>query len=114
MYPSTYPSRTAWALAILGATVFLKPVFAADAKAGQVAAGQCVTCHGAFGMSTIPNAPHLAGQPALYIEEQLKQYRSGKRANEVMAVIAKPLTDRDIANLAAWYASIPIEVGTPK
>ena len=86
---------------------------AADAKAGQVKAGLCVTCHGAYGLSTMPNAPHLAGQPAIYIEEQLKQYRSGKRANEVMAVMAKPLTDQEIENLAAWYASIPIEVGKP-
>ena len=86
---------------------------AADAKAGQVKAGLCVTCHGANGLSTMPNAPHLAGQPAIYIEEQLKQYRSGKRANEVMAVMAKPLTDQEIENLAAWYASIPIEVGKP-
>lgn len=87
---------------------------AADAKAGQVKAGMCVTCHGALGLSTMPNAPHLAGQPAIYIEEQLKQYRSGKRANEVMAVMAKPLTDKEIENLAAWYASIPIEVGQPR
>ena len=87
---------------------------AADAKAGQVKAGMCVTCHGALGLSSMPNAPHLAGQPAIYIEEQLKQYRSGKRANEVMAVMAKPLTDQEIENLAAWYASIPIEVGQPR
>jgi cytochrome c553 len=86
---------------------------ASDAKAGQVKAGMCMTCHGAYGLSTMPNAPHLAGQPAIYIEEQLKQYRSGKRANEVMAVMAKPLTDKEIENLAAWYASIPIEVGKP-
>jgi cytochrome c553 len=86
---------------------------AADAKAGQVKAGMCVTCHGAYGFSTMPNAPHLAGQPAIYIEEQLKQYRSGKRINAVMAVMAKPLTDAEIENLAAWYASIPIEVGKP-
>jgi cytochrome c553 len=87
---------------------------AADVKAGQVKAGMCATCHGANGLSTMPNAPHLAGQPALYIEEQLKQYRSGKRLNEVMAVMAKPLTDKEIENLAAWYASIPIEVGQPR
>lgn len=86
---------------------------ASDAKAGQVKAGLCVTCHGAYGLSTMPNAPYLAGQPAIYIEEQLKQYRSGKRANEVMAVMAKPLTDKEIENLEAWYASIPIEVGKP-
>lgn len=87
---------------------------AADVKAGQLKAGMCVTCHGALGLSTMPNAPHLAGQPAIYVEEQLKQYRSGKRVNEVMAVMAKPLTDKEIENLAAWYASIPIEVGQPR
>jgi cytochrome c553 len=86
---------------------------AADVKAGQLKAGMCVTCHGAYGYSAMPNAPHLAGQPAIYIEEQLKQYRSGKRVNAVMAVMAKPLTDAEIENLAAWYASIPIEVGKP-
>lgn len=100
-----------WALAwCLGLTF---QVQAADAKAGQLKAGMCATCHGAYGSSTMPNAPHLAGQPAIYIEEQLKQYRSGKRANEVMAVMAKPLTDKEIEDLAAWYASIPIEVGRP-
>jgi cytochrome c553 len=87
---------------------------AADVKAGQVKAGMCATCHGANGLSTMPNAPHLAGQPAIYIEEQLKQYRSGKRSNEVMAVMAKPLNDKEIEDLAAWYASIPIEVGPPR
>ena len=99
------------ALALCASVVFHAQ--AADAKAGQLKASMCVTCHGAFGLSSMPNAPHLAGQPAIYIEEQLKQYRSGKRSNEVMAVMAKPLTDSEIENLAAWYASIPIEVGKP-
>ncbi len=112
-------SAKSWRIQALGGTVamlaaMLPQAQAADAKAGQVKAGMCATCHGAFGLSTMPNAPHLAGQPAIYIEEQLKQYRSGKRANEVMAVMAKPLTDQEIENLAAWYASIPIEVGQPR
>jgi cytochrome c553 len=46
----------------------------------------------------------------MYLVEQLKNYRSGKRSNEIMSVIAKPLSDADINNLAAWYASIQIEV----
>ena len=77
------------------------------------AEAQCNVCHGANGMSQIPNAPHLAGQPEIYLIEQLKNYRSGKRINEVMSVLAKPLTDDDIANLAAWFASIEIKA-TPK
>ena len=83
---------------------------ARDPVAGKAAAGLCATCHGPMGLSQIPNAPHLAGQPAIYTAEQLKNYRSGKRQNEVMGVIAKPLTDEEIDNLAAWYASIKISV----
>jgi cytochrome c553 len=89
------------------------PVQAADAASGRAKANGCVACHGALGLSTLPNAPHLAGQPAIYVAEQLRQYRSGKRQNEVMAVIAKPLTDREIDDLAAWFESIRIEANAP-
>ncbi len=84
--------------------------FAQNASSGKDKAGMCATCHGPTGLSQLPNAPHLAGQPAIYIIEQMKNYRSGKRPNEVMAVIAKPLTDQEIEDLAAWYASIEITV----
>lgn len=83
---------------------------ARDPVAGKIRAGMCATCHGPLGLSQIPNAPHLAGQPAIYLVEQLKNYRSGKRQNEVMSVIAKPLTDQEIDDLAAWYESIQISV----
>ena len=83
---------------------------ARDPVAGQKLAGMCAACHGLQGLSTLPNAPHLAGQPAIYVVEQLKNYRNGSRKNEVMAVIAKPLTDEQIDDLAAWYASIQIAV----
>jgi cytochrome c553 len=68
----------------------------------------CSVCHGANGLSVAPHTPHLAGQPDTYLVEQLKAYRSGKRAHEVMGVIAKPLTDADIADLAAWFASLEV------
>jgi cytochrome c553 len=87
-----------------------QPVHAQDVQAGKARAGMCATCHGPLGLSQLPNAPHLAGQPAIYTVEQLKNYRSGKRQHEVMSVIAKPLTDQDIDDLAAWYASIQISV----
>ena len=83
---------------------------ARDPVAGKVRAAACTTCHGPLGLSQIPNAPNLAGQPAIYTVEQLKNYRSGKRQNDVMGVIAKPLTDQEIEDLAAWYASIRISV----
>jgi cytochrome c553 len=86
---------------------------AADAAAGRAKAAACVVCHGQDGYSTLPNAPHLAGQPAAYLEEQLKNYRSGRRQHEVMTLIAKPLSDADVENLAAWYSSISISVKPP-
>lgn len=83
---------------------------AADLAAGKQKAQACAVCHGQNGLSVVPDAPHLAGQPALYLAAQLRAYRSGKRAHEVMSVMAKPLSDADIDNLAEWFASIPIEV----
>jgi cytochrome c553 len=102
--------RTALLVAMLIAGLGMGTALAGDAAAGKVRAGMCTTCHGPLGISQLPNAPHLAGQPEIYLIEQLKQYRSGKRANEVMAVIAKPLTDSEIEDLAAWYGSISIKV----
>jgi cytochrome c553 len=99
--------RGIFVAAMLGLTVVATP---AQAQSGQDKAKACAICHGQLGLSTLPNAPHLAGQPEIYLVEQLKAYRSGKRANAVMAVIAKPLSDGDIADLAAWYASLQIEV----
>ncbi len=99
------------ALLLLGAMVL--PGGAAQARdpvAGKARAGMCATCHGPLGLSQLPNAPNLAGQPAIYLVEQLKNYRSGKRQNEVMSVMAKSLTDQEIDDLAAWYASIQISV----
>ena len=83
---------------------------ARDAAAGREKAGPCAVCHGPQGLSIAPDAPHLAGQPALYLSTQLRAYRSGARRHEVMAVIAKPLSDDDIDNLAAWYASLRIAI----
>jgi cytochrome c553 len=73
------------------------------------AAAVCNTCHGPSGISTMPNTPNLAGQPEPYIADQLKAYRNGKRFHEIMTLMAKPLTDQEIADLAAWYASIEIK-----
>lgn len=73
----------------------------------------CSLCHGLNGMSTLPNAPNLAGQQAVYISEQLRNYRSGKRQNEVMNMIAKQLTDSEITHVAAWFNSIKVHVEAP-
>ena len=92
----------AFALAVAPSTAW------ADAGAGRAKAQMCTPCHGTNGLAVAPNTPHLAGQPEPYLVDQLKAYRSGKRAHEVMGVVAKPLTDADIADLAAWFASLEI------
>jgi cytochrome c553 len=89
-------------------------VQARDAQAGRAKAQMCGVCHGVLGVSTAPDAPHLAGQPAIYVAAQLQAYRSGARKHEVMAVMARMLSDDDISNLAAWYASLQIEVQAPR
>ena len=88
--------------------------FADDVVDGRAKADKaCALCHGPNGVSTMPGAPNLAGQQAIYLSEQLKNYRSGKRHHEVMSVIAKPLTDAEIANLSAWYSAIKFSIETP-
>ncbi len=87
---------------------------ARDAEAGRVKAQACAVCHGLVGVSVTPDAPNLAGQPAIYVAAQLRAYRSGARPHAVMAVLAKPLSDDEIDNLAAWYAAIRIEAQAPR
>lgn len=96
--------------ALFAAVAFSPAAIAADADAGKAKAQSCVLCHGARGISQLPGAPNLAGQTAIYTTEQLKNFRSGKRSNEIMNVIAKPLSDADITELAAWYESIKMTV----
>jgi len=86
---------------------------AGDAKAGRKAATACQTCHGMDGLSKLPEAPNLAGQVEPYLVKALTEYRDGTRTNAIMSVVAKGLSDTEIANLAAYYAGIPIEVLPP-
>ncbi len=82
----------------------------ANLTAGKLKHDQaCALCHGKDGIASMANTPHLAGQPEIYLVEQLNALRSGKRSSAVMNVIAKPLTDEEIKNVAAWYATIEIK-----
>jgi cytochrome c553 len=92
---------------------FAASAFAGDAAAGRQKSAACQVCHGPLGLATVPDAPNLAGQPAIYLGAQLKAYRDGTRKHEVMSLMAKPLSDADIDNLAAWYASLKIQVQAP-
>lgn len=87
---------------------------AADPANGRALASKCQTCHGLDGIAKIPIAPHLAGESRIYLETQLKAFRSGKREHEMMSVIAKDLSDTEISDLSAWYESIQITATMPE
>ena len=80
---------------------------AADVEAGKQKAQTCAVCHGAEGKKS-PNElwPNLAGQKAAYLAKQLKAFRDGARTDPMMTPMAKPLTDADIENLAAYFSSL--------
>ncbi|MBU6259661.1 MAG: cytochrome c [Burkholderiales bacterium] len=87
----------------------------ADAiDAGRAKAQSCTACHGALGLATLPDAPNLAGQSPIYLTAQLRAFRSGARKHEVMSVVARTLSDDDIDDLAAWFASIQVQATAPR
>ena len=103
------------ALSVLLCAISAMPSLAGgDLKSGRKKALECQTCHGLDGVSRLPEAPNLSGQVETYLVKALNDYKLGARANEMMSLVAPPLSDGDIADLAAWYASIEITVQKPK
>jgi cytochrome c553 len=82
-------------------------IAAADIDAGKAKAAVCAACHGANGISVIPDYPNLAGQKVRYLEASIKAYRDGERKNPIMSPMAAGLSDADVANIAAYFASLP-------
>ncbi len=89
------------------------PAYAGDARAGRQKLTTCQGCHGLDGLSKNPEAPNLAGQVEGYLAKSLEAYRSGERKNESMNIVAKELSDEDIADVSAYYASIQVDVLPP-
>lgn len=85
-----------------------------DATAGQTKAAACGACHGADGNSMAPTFPRLAGQGAKYIYKQLQDFKAGRRNDASMQGMALPLSDQDMADLAAYYAGQTSGVGQAK
>jgi cytochrome c553 len=82
------------------------PAFAeGSVEAGGKIARMCSACHGRDGNAVRANTPTIAGLDAAYIAEQLAAYRSGARVHPEMTIVAKPLADGQIADLAAWYGA---------
>lgn len=76
-----------------------------DATAGQAKAAACGACHGMDGNSTDPQYPKLAGQSEQYIVRQLENFKSGKRQNPIMLGMATPLSEQDMHDVGAYFAS---------
>lgn len=100
----------------LAAILVVAPLaHAADMEAGKAkVAIVCAACHGANGVSVSDTIPHLAGQRAGYLEAQLKALKEGTRKNPIMNAIAAQLAPEDIANVAAYFASLPGAAGSAK
>jgi cytochrome c553 len=81
-------------------------VLAGDAAAGKAKAASCAGCHGAAGVSNNPMWPNLAGQKSGYLVKQMKDFRDGTRNDPMMSPMAKPLSDADIDNIAAYYSGL--------
>jgi cytochrome c553 len=84
---------------------------AGDAAAGQAKAAVCGACHGPDGNSMAPNFPKLAGQGERYLVKQLKEIKDGKRVVLEMTGLLNNLSDQDLADIAAYFASQKGSVG---
>ncbi|HEY9100374.1 MAG TPA: cytochrome c [Thiobacillus sp.] len=73
-------------------------------EAGKAKSTTCAACHGAEGVSTVPSFPTLAGQHRDYIYHSLKDYKSGKRTNPIMAGQVQTLSDADMLDLALFFS----------
>ncbi len=102
--------KTLGAAASAAAFFFASPALAAkgDPDKGRAKAIEvCAPCHGANGWSDMKGVPNLAGNADLFLQWQLVYFRNGRRPSEVMGAIANTLSDADINNLGAYFASLP-------
>lgn len=96
----------------LGITALLAAAAPALAQEGDVDAGRdkaalCAACHGPNGISLNPLWPNLAGQHEAYLAKQIREFRDGVREDISMQPFVAQLSEQDIADLAAFYASLP-------
>jgi len=103
----------AWLVSSLMLTVSVEALAEAPAKktAEQTVNTVCAACHAPDGNSVITLNPKLAGQHPEYLEKQLTEFKSGKRANAVMSGMAAALSEQDIKELAAYFAAKKLNLG---
>ena len=107
-YAQSTPVAVPDAAPVQAAPLDDKPAHWGDATAGQSKAGACAACHGLDGNPTDPQYPRLAGMPKRYIAQQLAQFKNGERTSgmaAVMVAFAAPLSNQDMRDIGAWFAS---------
>ena len=97
----------AFAAAALAASFGSAAAADGSIAAGKQKAASCEACHGADGNGIAPNYPALAGQYQDYLAQALREYKNGGRTNAIMNGMAAPLSDQDIKDLSAFFASLP-------
>ncbi|MCW8329747.1 cytochrome c [Photobacterium sp. SDRW27] len=91
---------------ILGSTPAIANPLNGDAEAGKIKAFSCQFCHGANGVASQPNYPHLNGQNELYLFNAMKAYQDNKRSGIYAEMMKKQLSmmkEQDLADIAAFY-----------
>lgn len=96
---------TALVVTVAAAIAATNAYAAGDAAAGEKKAASCAACHGPGGNSMNPQWPKLAGQHAAYMVMQLKAFKSGERKNALMSPMAAPLSEQDMEDVSAYFAS---------
>ncbi len=91
---------------VIASSTYINSAFAdGNIAAGKTKSALCAGCHGATGKNPSPNFPNLAGQHAQYIVKQLKAFKAGTRVDPTMASMAATLSEQDMADVAAYFAS---------
>ncbi len=99
-------SYSVWQLIIIAAVLATGQVMAGgDVTAGEGKAVSCVGCHGANGEGVDPNPP-IAGMDAELFKSSMQGFKSGEKEDPMMNMLSAPLSDEDIADLAAYFGSL--------
>jgi cytochrome c553 len=107
----SFPFNALFALLLTAATA-TSALAQGNAEAGQGKTTVCGACHGPTGNdSLLPNVPKLGGQGERYLLKQLQEIKSGTRVVPLMAGMLNAMSDQDLADVAAWFASQPAPQG---
>ena len=95
------------AFSLLALSLAATPAAAIDKTQTQDLMVQCAACHGADGIARASDVPDLAGQHDVYIYNQLKAFKSGKRKHKEMQYLGRHMTDEEMQAIAEYYSSLP-------